>query len=66
MVDCMVKMITGVRLISMAVQERRMKETGKKIVMDPKAALRKGLNVIKDYRYVHDWFMYRCEHWCKL
>lgn len=31
-------------------QENRMKEKGKKIVMDPKAALRKGLNIIKDCR----------------
>nr|KAG5698070.1 hypothetical protein BaRGS_016718 [Batillaria attramentaria] len=35
--------------VSVAVCERRMREKGKKIVMDPKAALKKGLNAIKDY-----------------
>ncbi|XP_076460984.1 limbin-like [Babylonia areolata] len=33
-------------------EEHRMKEKGKKIVMDPKAALRKGLNIIKDYSMI--------------
>ncbi|KAK7484926.1 hypothetical protein BaRGS_00023846 [Batillaria attramentaria] len=32
--------------------ERRMREKGKKIVMDPKAALKKGLNAIKDYSII--------------
>lgn len=56
-------------MLHVCLQKKKLKEKGRKIVMDAKAAMKKGLNAIKDFRLGYFPIVYVTEahpkHWIR-